>query len=145
MEFGKKVYIGNFIVTKKSKSLSKEEMEALRDEEGIKRGERKKLSRNSYPYMHIEAVGGGWELNIYMGMTMFDALDNLTVVADEKRGWTVPGDEGVNAEIVITGMFIDTTTVGDADYQIAKLDAMRGYIERRANGGDIEEVKDEKE
>lgn len=145
MEFGKKVYIGNFIVTKKSKSLSKEEMEALRNEEGIRPDKRKELSRHSFPYMHIENVGGGWELNIYMGMTMFDALDNLTVVSDDARGWTVPGDEGANAEIIITGMFIDTTTVGDAEYQTAKLEAMRDFIERCVNKGEIEDEKDEKE
>lgn len=145
MEFGKKVYVGNFIITKKSKSLSKEEMAALRSDAGINPDKYKGLSRHSYPYMHIENVGGGWELNIYMGMTMFDALDDLTVVPDDARGWVVPGNEGVNAEIIITGMFMDTTTVGDAEYQAAKLDAMRGFIARHVNGGDVEEVKDEKE
>ncbi len=145
MEFGKKVYIGNFVVTKKSKSLSKDEMTALRDEEGIKADERKKLPRQSLPYMHIESVGGGWELNIYTGMTMFDALDNLTVVADEVRGFVVPGVEGDNAAVIIAGMFVDTTTVGDDEYQTAKYDALRRYIARRASGGESEEIKDEKE
>lgn len=144
MEFGKKVYIGNYILTKKGKTLSKDEMTSLRNEEGIAQDKRKELPRHSLPYMHIEAVGGGWELNIYTGMTMFDALDELTVAEDEERGWTVPGTEGQNAEALITGMFIDTTIVGDVEYQTEKMAAMCRYIKRRVNGGEAEEIKDEK-
>lgn len=134
MEFGKKVYIGNFVVVKKNKSLSKKEMKELRDMEGIKADVQKHLTRGALPYMHIENVGGGWELNIGIGMSMFGALDELSVARDEKGNWRVPGLEGKNAEAVITGMFVDTTVVGDAEYQGAKMKAMCEYIERERKG-----------
>ena len=35
MDFGKKLYCGNFIVTKKSRSSSKQELKELRDKYGI--------------------------------------------------------------------------------------------------------------
>ena len=132
MEFGKKVYVGNFVVVKKNRSLSKREMERLRDEAGVPKDVRKHLTRGALPYMHIENAGGGWELNIGIGMSMFEALDELSVARDERGDWRVPGIEGKNAEAVITGMFVDTTVVGDAEYQGAKMKAMCEYIERNS-------------
>lgn len=134
MEFGKKVYCGNFIIEKKSRSLGKKELKALRDLNGIKPDVQKHLTRGSLPYMHIENVGGGWAVSIGMGMSMFEALDELSVARDEKGDWRVPGAEGKNAEAVLTGMFIDTTVVGDAEYQTAKMKAMCEYIDRKSNG-----------
>lgn len=130
MEFGKKVYVGNFVMVKKMKSLSKEEVKRLRDEMKVRKDVRKNLSRGGLPYIHLENVGGGWELNIGIGMTMYEALDELTVARDEKGDLRVVGDEGKNAEAVVTGMFVDTTVVGDVEYQTAKLNAMCEYLKR---------------
>ena len=117
MEFGKKLYCGNFVVTKKSRSLSKQELKELRDKEGIREDVRKHLTR-------------GWKVEFGIGTTMFEAIDALSMVRDEKGDWRTHGTEGKNAEAIFTGMFVDTTVAGDAEYQTAKMKAMTEYIER---------------
>ena len=124
MEFGKKLYCGNFVVTKKSRSLSKQELKELREDV------RKHLTRGSLPYMCVETVGGGWKVEFGIGTTMFEAIDALSMVRDEKGDWRTHGTEGKNAEAIFTGMFVDTTVVGDAEYQAAKMKAMTEYIDR---------------
>lgn len=133
MEFGKKVYVGNYVMIKKMKVLSKADMKKLMAELKTNEESRKCLTRGGLPYIHIENVGGGWELNIGIGMTMFDALDELTVARDARGDLRVVGDEGRNAEAILTGMFVDTTIVGDAEYQTAKVKAMFDYIKRCSN------------
>ena len=130
MDFGKKLYCGNFVVTKKSRSLSKQELKELRDKEGIREDVRKHLTRGSLPYICVETVGGGWKVEFGIGTTMFEAIDALGMVRDEKGDWRTHGTEGQNAEAIFTGMFVDTTVVGDAEYQTAKMKAMSEYIER---------------
>lgn len=133
MEFGKKVYVGNYVMIKKMKTLSKADMKKLRAELKTNEKGRRHLSRGGLPYIHIENVGGGWELSIGIGMTMFDALDELTVARDARGDLRVVGDEGRNAEAIVTGMFVDTTIVGDAEYQTAKVKAMFDFIKRCSN------------
>ena len=77
MDFGKKLYCGNFVVTKKSRSLSKHELKELRDKEGIREDVRKHLTRGSLPYICVETVGGGWKVEFGIGTTMFEAIDAL--------------------------------------------------------------------
>lgn len=146
MEYGKKVYVGNFWMMKKSRSLSKKEMRELREKDNLAPEVRKNLSRSALPYIHIENISGGWEMNIGIGMSMYGALDGLVTAPGGDRGWYVPGIEGLNAEAVIAGMFVDTTIVGDEEYQAAKYRVMREYIERTVHGKAQEEEKaDEKE
>ena len=58
------------------------------------------------------------------------------MVRDEKGDWRTHGTEGQNAEAIFTGMFVDTTVVGDAQYQTAKMKAMSEYIERNTKHDD---------
>ena len=130
MEFGKKIFVGNFVLMKKTRALSKREMKALRDLEKIPEDKRKILSRGTVPYIRVSDVGGGWSLEVNLEHTMFDALDALTIVRADDGRLTVPGIEGKNAEAVLTGMFVDTTIVGDMEYQKEKLRVMSAYLER---------------
>ena len=130
MEFGKKIFVGNFVLMKKTRALSKREMKALRDLEKIPEDKRKILSRGTVPYIRVSDVGGGWSLEVSLEHTMFDALDALTIVRADYGRLTVPGIEGKNAEAVLTGMFVDTTIVGDMEYQKEKLRVMSAYLER---------------
>ena len=130
MEFGKKIFVGNFVLMKKTLALSKREMKALRDLEKIPEDKRKILSRGTVPYIRVSDVGGGWSLEVSLEHTMFDALDALTIVRADDGLLTVPGIEGKNAEAVLTGMFVDTTIVGDMEYQKEKLRVMSAYLER---------------
>ena len=130
MEFGKKIFVGNFVLMKKTRALSKREMKALRDLEKIPEDKRKILSRGTVPYIRVSDVGGGWSLEVSLEHTMFDALDALTIVRAGLGRLTVPGIEGKNAEAVLTGMFVDTTIVGDMEYQKEKLRVMSAYLDR---------------
>ena len=130
MEFGKKICVGNFVMMKKTHALSKSEMKALRDLEKIPEDKRKILSRGTVPYIRVSDVGGGWSLEVSLEHTMFDALDALTVVCGDDGRWTVPGIEGKNVVAILTGMFVDTTIVGDMEYQKEKLRVMSAYLER---------------
>lgn len=130
MDFGKKICVGNFVMMKKTHALSKSEMKALRDLEKIPEDKRKILSRGTVPYIRISDVGGGWILEVSLEHTMFDALDALTVVRADDGRWTVPGIEGKNVVAILTGMFVDTTIVGDMEYQKEKLRVMSAYLER---------------
>lgn len=130
MEFGKKICVGNFVMMKKTHALSKSEMKALRDLEKIPEDKRKILSRGTVPYIRISDVGGGWSLEVSLEHTMFDALDALTVVRADDGRWTVPGIEGKNVVAILTGMFVDTTIVGDMEYQKEKLRVMSAYLDR---------------
>lgn len=130
MEFGKKIFVGNFVLMKKTRTLSKREMKALRDLEKIPEDKRKILSRGTVPYIRVSDVGGGWSLEVSLEHTMFDALDALTIVRAGLGRLTVPGIEGKNAEAILTGMFVDTTIVGDMEYQKEKIRVMSAYLER---------------
>lgn len=130
MEFGKKIFVGNFVLMKKTRALSKREMKALRDLEKIPEDKRKILSRGTVPYIRVRDVGGGWSLEVSLEHTMFDALDALTIVRAGLGRLTVPGIEGKNAEAILTGMFVDTTIVGDMEYQKEKIRVMSAYLDR---------------
>lgn len=139
MEFGKRVYCGNFIVTKKDRGLSKADMKKQRDEEGIREDVRKHLTRGQLSYISVETVGGGWKVEFGVGTTMFDAIDELGMIRDDKGNWRTFGIEGQNAEAIFTGMLVNTTVVGDAEYQSAKLKAMTEYIERTSKANVVKE------
>ena len=115
MDFGKKVYAGNFVMMKKSRALSKAEMRQIRDDAGIPEDKRKMLSRGALPYIRVECAGGGWALEVGINQTMFEALDHLSVARDKTGDWRVPGVEGQNAATMLAGMFVETTVVGDAE------------------------------
>lgn len=134
MDYGKKVHVGNFVLMKKARALGKSDLKRLRDEAGIPEEKRKELSRGTLPYIRIEDAGGSWAVEMGVVHTMYDALDHLSVVRDERGDWRVPGIEGKNAEAVLCGMFVDTTVVGDTEYQKDKLKVMCGYIDRKSCG-----------
>lgn len=144
MDFGKKICVGNFVMMKKARALSKSEMKALRDLEKIPEDKRKILSRGTVPYIRINDVGSGWSLEVSLEHTMFDALDALTVVRADDGRWTVPGIEGKNVEAILIGMFVDTTIVGDMEYQKEKLRVMSAYLDR-TNKERLEREKAEKD
>lgn len=137
MEFGKKVYAGNFVMVKRSRSLSKRDMKRLREEEGFGDEVAGMLTRGSVPYIRVESVGGSWAVEYGVEQTMFYALDEVTVAQDGRGDWRVVGDEGENVKAMLAMMLADTTVVGDAEFQAAKLTAMVGLLKRM--GGEVEE------
>ena len=133
MDFGKKVYVGNFFIMKKTRSLSKREIDSLRNDAKIPLDVRKRLTRGQLPYMRVESVGGGWAIEFNIEQTMFAALDELIVVRDVNGVLRVSGVTGKNLAAIFVGMFTDTTIVGDEVYQRDKIKALDEYIKRSTN------------
>lgn len=124
-------------MVKRSRSLSKRDMKRLREEEGIGEDVAAGLTRGSVPYIRVESVGGSWAVEFGVEQTMFYALDEVTVALDERGGWRVVGEEGENVKAMLAMMLADTTVVGDAEFQAAKLTAMVGLLKRM--GGEVED------
>lgn len=130
MEFGKKVKVGNFYLLKYSKSLSSKELSKLRDAADVPAEVRKYLSRGSLPYIKVSTVTDSWSVEFVMGMNMFNVLDGVKVVHDGEGVYQLYGTEERNVHALLVGMFADTTTLGDVEYNVAKQKLLSEYVDR---------------
>ncbi len=132
LPFGKKVQCGNFYVVKHSKALSKKELKALRQANGIPEDVAKYLTRGSLPYITVSTVSDSWKIDFVCGMMMFKAIDEIPVAVDEEGVYTYYGMDRISLGNIINGWFAYTSTVGDAEYQTTVIKAMQDYLERMA-------------
>lgn len=130
MEFGKKVKVGNFYLLKYSKSLSSKELSKLRDAADVPAEMRKYLSRGSLPYIKVSTVTDSWSVEFVMGMNMFNVLDGVKVVHDGEGVYQLYGTDERNVHALLVGMFADTTTLGDIEYNVAKQKLLSEYVDR---------------
>lgn len=130
LEFGVKVHVGNFYFLKYSKSLSKKDLALLRKALNVPDEIKKHLQRGSLPYIKVSTVTGSWSVEFVAGTTMFEALDGLKVVMDDKGVRQLYGVEAKNTEAIFVAMLADTTTVGDFEYQVAKQKLLSEYLDR---------------
>lgn len=122
MPFGKKEKVGNFEYYKITKSLSKKELNTLRNMTDVPFDVHKHLSRGVLTYMVVNTVGGGWSLRFVIGSTMYAFIE-----AEWSRG-----EAGANAlRNMFTMMYTDTTVMGDNEYWKAKSEALRALMERK--------------
>lgn len=149
IDFGKKVYSGNFLIMKKVKTLSKKEMARLREMNGTNKEICKKLSRSGLPYIRVETIGGDWAVEFMLGTTAYDAIEALDVKKDGRGDWRVTGVDGENSKLVFTSMYMDTSVVGDEQYQADKCKALTEYLkrsgEKAADATEEKNVNSEKE
>lgn len=149
IDFGKKVYSGNFLIMKKVKTLSKKEMARLREMNGTNKEICKKLSRSGLPYIRVETIGGDWAVEFMLGSTAYDAIEALDVKKDGRGDWRVTGVDGENSKFVFTSMYMDTSVVGDEQYQADKCKALTAYLkrsgEKAVNAMEEKNVNGEKE
>jgi hypothetical protein len=130
LEFGKKVSVGNYVILKYSKNLSKSEVQKLRESEKAPRDAFKYLSRGTLPYIKVSTVSGSWAVEFVIGTPMYEALDNLHIVMDDEGARQLYGVEKKNTEAIFVSMLADTTTVGDYEYKVAKMKLLSEYLER---------------
>ncbi len=130
IDFGKKVYSGNFLIMKKVKTLSKKEMARFRELNGTNKEMCKKLSRSGLPYIRVETIGGDWAVEFMLGTTAYDAIEALDMKKDGRGDWRVTGVDGENSKLVFTSMYMDTSVVGDEQYQADKCKALTEYLKR---------------
>lgn len=135
MDFGKKYRLGNYFVTKMSRSLGKKELKQLRTEKGIPEAVQKLLSRGSLPYVKVEAISGVWAVEWCAGTEMYNLFDGIlsSRQADEEF-------EGL--ALVVARMHAVCSIVGDKEMNVGINDALNGYLDRvkadkEGNGADM--------
>lgn len=143
LEFGKPVMVGNYTITKIVKSLSRKQVKELRRISGIPKDVQKHLERAKLPYIKVQTASGSWGVEFVMGTSMYDALDDVHVVVDDRGNRQLYGVEAKNVEAMFVAMLADTTTVGDYEYNVAKQKLLQEYLDRATKAKMDEESKKE--
>lgn len=144
--------LGNFYVLKHTKALAKKDLRLLRKAQNIPLSVGKHLERGVLPYITIGTVTDSWRIEFAMGMTMYDAIDEVPVAMDSDGNLTYYGNGYQNLGNLINGWFAYTSTVGDVEYQGTVIKAMQDYLRRMGEKGkeplpeeETEKIMDEEE
>lgn len=122
--------VGNYTITKITKSLSRKQVKELRRISGIPEDIQKHLERASLPYIKVQTASGSWGVEYVIGTSMYNALDDVNVAVDSDGVRQLWGVERKNVEAMFVAMLADTTTVGDYEYQVAKQKLLQEYLDR---------------
>lgn len=136
MEFGKKYRVGNYYMIKVNRSLSGVEQAELRSY--LPDELKKDLHRRSLPYIRISTVSGSWAVEFSLFERVFQALDGAT--AEELRD----GETLSLLDALFTGFHVDTTIMGDREYNRAKSAALQSFLVRKASEMKPETDEDKK-
>jgi len=134
MEFGKIYRVGNYVVVKKSRSLSKSEVRQLRSQQDIPAEVQKSLQRHSLPFIAVQSISGIWSVCFMCGMTMFLLLDKSLPRAIEQDREPQDGFDGMTVADFIhlfNMWYMDTCIVGDSLYQQDKGRAFKAMMDRQ--------------
>lgn len=134
LPFGKNVSVGNYVVVKKSRSLSKREVKILRDQQGIPAEVQKNLQRGSLPVIVVQSVSGSWSVSFVCGMSVYALLDNelpKAVSQEEDPQEDYNGTRITDFAHLFNMWYMDTCVVGDPSYQEDKAKAFKAMMERQ--------------
>lgn len=145
LPFGKKVTCGSYYVWKHTKTLSAKELKALRKSRGVPKEIQKQLSRGTMPYITVGTLSDSWRIDFCIGMTMYNAIDEIPVAVDAAGNVCYFGNGYQNLGNIINGWFAYTSTVGDAEYQATVIKAMQDYLSRMSKENDKPLSKEEAE
>lgn len=145
LPFGKKVMIGGFYVLKHVKAIPTKQLKAMRKAQGIPEDVQKHLQRGVLPYITISTVTDSWRIEFVIGMTMYNAIDEIPLLADAAGNLYYYGNGYQNLGNIINGWFAYTSTVGDTEYQATVIKAMQDYLKRMAEKNKAPLPKDENE
>lgn len=130
LPFGKRVQVGNYVVTKFTKTLSKKELKSLRDAEGVPNEVRKYLHRACLPYIKVATVSGNWSIEWCMGTTVYESINDLEVAHDDKNNFCYYGDGYRALLALLNRIYMTSNTVGDKDYNLILHQAIVDYMDR---------------
>lgn len=133
LPFGKKVMCGDFYVQKHTRALGSKELKKMRKAQGIPEDIQKHLSRGVLPYITIGTVTDSWKIQFVIGMTTYEAIDEIPVAVDGDGNYTYYGNGRINLGNIINGWFAYTSTVGDPLYQAQTITAMQDYLDRMSH------------
>lgn len=146
LPFGKEIRIGNYVVLKFTKSLSKSQLNGLRADNNVPADVKKRLSRAGIPYIKVEAISGIFSLTFCFNTQVFRWLDYCIPVAIEaqERGETL-SQNSVADILHVFGMWMtDVCTTGDQKYYEDKANALKALIERQKAFAGAAETAEEK-
>lgn len=130
MDFGKKYRLGNYFVTKLSRSLGKKELKQLRDGKGIPEAVQKLLSRGSLPYIKVEAISEVWAVEWCAGTEMYNLFDG-SIGAHPPALPQGRGPEMMEGlALVVARMHMVCSIVGDREMNVGINKALNGYLDR---------------
>lgn len=130
LPFGKKVKCGNYVIGKYVRTLSKKEVEKLRDASGIPADVRKYLERAKLPYIMVRTIVDSWRIEWVAGLTMYNAIDEIPVMHDAYGNYEVDTEAAPAVQNLINFWASATATVGDEGFQADVIKAMQAYIKR---------------
>lgn len=135
LAFGRKYQVGNYLVLKFNKTLRKSEVSELRTQMGIPTELRKGLSRAQLPFIKVMAVSGIWSVEFACNTTVYRMIDTNLKEEDE--------DSITMFHHLFNMWFMDTSVPGDEEYQKAKADAFKAFMERH-KAPEVSEEEDKK-
>ena len=132
LPFGQKIQVGNFTVLKFNKTLTKNQLKAIRADKGISAEVQKKLTRAGLPYIKVESISGIWAVEFCCNTAVFGMIDRLlpiAIIADAEKRKT----ETSMADFahLFNIWFTDTSVVGDGQYMEDKGNALAALIQRQ--------------
>lgn len=132
LPFGKRVMCGNYYILKHTKSLTKKEIEKLRNAQNIPNDVRKHLTRGVLPVITISTITDSWRIEFVAGMGVYEAIAEIPIAMDSEGNYTYYGTGYTNLGNIINGWYAYTSTVGDEQYQTDVIKAMQEYLARMA-------------
>lgn len=152
LPFGKRVKCGNYYVLKTARTLSRSELKRLRSNDKVPSYIKKHLQRGTLPCIKVSTVVDSWNVQFMVGMTMFNAIDEIPVFHDGDGNYEFLGEQALNLANLINFWACATSTVGDVEFQADVINAMHRYLDRMSEknkkplaGKDNESVLKEEE
>lgn len=130
LPFGKRVMCGNYYVLKHTKSLTKKELEKLRNLQNIPNDVRSHLQRGALPVITVSTITDSWRIEFVVGMGVYEAINEIPIAMDSDGNYTYYGTGYTNLGNLINGWYAYTSTVGDEEYQADVIKALQNYLSR---------------
>lgn len=133
MDFGRKYRVGNYVVVKKVRSLSRNELRELRGQAGIPADVQKHLQRGGLPYVYVGTVSGSWSMTWACGLQVYVMFDRMLPRAVAQQEDPQEGFDGLTvADFAhwLNMWYTDTNVIGDGEYQKDKAMAFKAFMDR---------------
>lgn len=132
LPFGQQIKVGNYTVLKFTKTLTKAQLKAIRNEKGIPADVQKMITRSGIPYIKVEALSQIWSVSFCCNTAVFRMIDHLLPLAliADKTGEKVETTL-VDFMHLFSMWFTDTSVTGDAQYMADKGNALAALIARQ--------------
>lgn len=132
LPFGQKIEVGSYTVLKYTKSLTKKQLTAIRNDKQIPADIQKQLTRAGIPYIKVEASSQIWAVEFCCNTSVFRMIDHLLPIALIAQATKSEVKTSIADFAHLFSMwFTDTSISGDEQYITDKGNALAALIERQ--------------